>query len=150
MFKVVVPKKQFEKLATLSGSKEKKEIPCSSLDLKTAWSVGMKVNNMIRTVLAVHRHRWLQVGLNEILQAQKLPPPPVFVNCVGVIAGNNHKVKIEPILRESDALLDPNALGKPVIPYRTALGAMVSARALGLIDNQDLSEFATMVSVLLL
>ncbi|KAL8274148.1 hypothetical protein Esti_001990 [Eimeria stiedai] len=99
----------------------------------------------IPLIWAAHKHRWLNKDLNDILQGKKLPPPPIFVNCQGVIRGNNKSLELKHLPRDKRTPLKANEIGKPIIPYSTTLGAMVTARAFGMIDNNDLKDFVTMV-----
>ena len=141
-FNVEVPQRDYKKLIkSREGAKEAGELPCEALDSKTIWQVAEKVDHLTRKIWAAHRHRWVHTGLHELLQAAKLPPPPVFLHCGGVVMGNGDLT-----LRRIPRELKPAALGKPIIPYTTALGAMVTARALGMVDNRDLSDFAVLVS----
>ncbi|KAL8439621.1 hypothetical protein Efla_004529 [Eimeria flavescens] len=157
-FRVRLPEQQFRKLLRSSSasfsssspllpdSNDSPQLSCEQLDEKTAWVVGGEVDVLLRRIWAFYRARWLHSGLHEVIQAKRLPPPPVFIDCRGVIPGNDHAVELQHIRRDPNTPLNPEDLGKPIIPYSTPLGAMLSARALGLVDNQDLIDFANLVA----
>lgn len=155
-FKVSVPKGTWKKLlrsrrsafaastAAVAGAPEGLMLPCEALDPTTVWDVSAEVETFIKRVLSAYRHRWVHEGLRDLLETAPLPPPPIFTKCLGVVQGKG-PLKVEFLDRKGETRLIPADLGTPVLPYSTTLGAVLLARALGMLDDSDLTDFSVLV-----
>ncbi|CDJ60515.1 hypothetical protein, conserved [Eimeria maxima] len=156
-FKVSVPKGTWKKLlrsrrsafaastAAVAGAPEGLMLPCEALDPTTVWDVSAEVETFIKRVLSAYRHRWVHEGLRDLLETAPLPPPPIFTKCLGVVQGKG-PLKVEFLDRKGETRLIPADLGTPVLPYSTTLGAVLLARALGMLDDSDLTDFSVLVA----
>ncbi|OEH74696.1 hypothetical protein cyc_02744 [Cyclospora cayetanensis] len=147
VFKVALPENLFNRIDQEDLLWDKQNgYPCDAMDTDTVWTVGELVDKLIRRIWASYRHTWMHTHLSELLGDSPLPPPPVFVRCLGVIEDNmSASVHLQHMHRSPATVLKPNDLGTPIIPFTTPLGAMVTARVLGMLDNHDLSELANLV-----
>lgn len=168
-FKIKVPRQAFHAMAKRRPSGEEKDVlladkdtgllPCDALDKKILWDASEELTQHVKSILASHSHRWIHDGMREAFNALKLPLPIIFLKCTGVEEGIGRRPEIltvpptaAGVLDKGDKngkmlILDAASLGTPIVPYNTSIGAAIGSRILGLLDDDDLNDFVSMVSV---
>ena len=133
--------------AAAAAGAEDMQLPCEALNPLSIWEVAEKIEVLVKRILTAYRHRWMQEELADLLHAPLLPPPPIFIKCLGVERSKESASSIEVKFAErpDNIILQPEDLGTPILPYATPLGAVLLSRVLGMVDDADLMDFAVLV-----